>query len=400
MLALDFMRLTSGSLRSHRLRTVLAALAIAVGIAAVILLTSIGQGLREFVLAEFSQFGTNLIIVMPGKVTTAGMSIGVFGTVRPITIDDAIAARRAPHVLLTNASTDGNAEVSTGGKRRRLTVYGVTPDWPEVLHVRVRAGTFFPHSEDIHAPRPLAILGSKAKQELFGNTNPLGKRIDIGGMRFHVLGVLESKGQMLGMDLDDTVFIPVARAQALFNREGLSGFHVTYDPDADPEKVVQGIRRIMTARHGRDDVTIITQTQMVDVLGSVLNVLTFAVGALGSISLFVGGVGILTIMTISVTERTSEIGLLRAIGAQRGQVLSIFLGEAALLAALGGAAGLAIGAAIAQLLRLVFPDLPVSTPWWFALLAEGIAIAVGLAAGVIPAQRAAHMEPVEALRAE
>jgi putative ABC transport system permease protein len=395
----DVVRLTSGSLRAHRLRTVLASLAIAVGIAAVILLTSIGQGIHEFVLSEFSMFGTNLIIVTPGKVTTAGASIGVFGTERPITIDDAIAVRRAPYVQLTNPAIDGNAEVSAGGKRRRMTVYGAGPDWPRIGRMSVGAGVFLPR-DDLHAPRPLAVLGSRAKQELFGNTNPLGRRIDIGGYRFQVVGVMESKGQFLGMDLDDSVFIPVARAQELFNRDALAGFHVNYDPAAPVDKVVEGIRRVMKARHGRDDVTIVTQDQMIQVLGSVLGVLTFAVGALGGISLLVGGVGILTIMTISVSERTAEIGLLRALGARREQILLLFLGEAALLAATGGAAGLAVGALLAQLLALVFPALPVSTPWWFAVLAEVIAVAVGLAAGVIPAHRATLLDPVEALRAE
>lgn len=395
----DFIRLTFGALRSHRLRTVLAALGIAVGIASVILLTSIGQGLREFVMAEFSQFGTNLIIVQPGKVTTAGAAIGVFGTVRPLTIDDAIAVRRAPHVLRTNPATDGNAEIFANGRRRRVTIYGMTAEWPEVGHMRVRTGSFLPR-DNLHAPRPLAVLGSRAKQELFGSANPLGKPIEIGGSRFHVIGVMESKGQFLGMDLDDTVYIPVARALELFNREGLTGFHVTYDPDADAREVEAGIRRIIAARHGRDDITLITQEQMIDVLGSVMNVLTFAVGALGSISLLVGGVGILTIMTIAVSERTAEIGLLRALGTTRSQIVTLFLGEAALLAFIGGFAGLVLGASIARLLAFAVPGLPVSTPWWFALLAEGIAVTVGLAAGVVPAQHAAGMDPVEALRAE
>ena len=395
----DFVRLTFGALRSHRMRTLLAALAIAVGIASVILLTSIGQGLREFVMAEFSEFGTNLIIVQPGKVSTAGASIGVFGTVRPLTIDDAIAVRRVRHVLKTNAATDGNAEVSANGRHRRVTVYGMTADWPEVGHMRVKTGSFLPR-DDLHAPRPLAVLGSRAKQELFGASNPLGKQIEIGGSRFRVIGVMESKGQFLGMDLDDTVFIPVARALELFNRDSLTGFHVTYDPDAKVSEVQAGIRRAIAVRHGRDDVTLITQQQMLDVLGSVMSVLTFAVGALGSISLLVGGVGILTIMTIAVGERTAEIGLLRAIGTTRQQIVLLFLGEAAMLAAAGGFAGLILGASFARLLALIFPALPVSTPWWFALLAEGIAVTVGLAAGVVPAQHAARMDPVDALRAE
>ena len=395
----DFLRLTFNALRSHRLRTVLAALGIAVGIASVILLTSIGQGLREFVLSEFSMFGTNLIIVTPGKVSTAGVSIGVFGTVRPLTIDDAIAVRRARYIEATNPTTDGNAEISANGRHRRVNVYGMTADWTRITHTRVRTGSFLPR-DDPHAPRPLAVLGSKTRQELFGNGNPLGKQVVVGGMRFRVIGVMEPQGQFVGMDLDDMVIIPTARAMELFNREGCTGFHASYDPDANVEEVVAGIRRIIAARHGRDDVTIITQEQMIDVLGSVLGVLTFAVGALGSISLLVGGVGILTIMTIAVSERTAEIGLLRAIGTTRQQIVLLFLGEAAMLSMLGGAAGLLLGAGIAQGLAFVFPALPVSTPWWFALLAEGIALTVGLAAGVMPARHAAGLDPVDALRAE
>lgn len=395
----DLLRLTLGALRSHRLRTFLAALGIAVGIASVILLTSIGQGLREFVVSEFSMFGTNLIIVMPGKVATAGMSIGIFGTVRPLTIDDAIAVRRVRHVTATNPTTDGNAEVSANGRHRRVNVYGMTADWAVITQMKVRTGSFLPR-DDLNSPRPLAVLGSLTKEELFGSANPLGRQIDVGGARFRVIGVLEPQGNFVGMDLDDVVFIPTARALELFNREGTTGFHASYDPDANVEEVIADIRRIIAARHGRDDVTIITQKQMIDVLGSVLGVLTFAVGALGSISLLVGGVGILTIMTIAVTERTAEIGLLRAIGTTRQQIVMLFLGEAAMLSALGGASGLILGTLMAQALTVVFPALPVSTPWWFALLAEGIAVTVGLAAGVMPARHAAGLDPVEALRAE
>jgi putative ABC transport system permease protein len=399
MLATDFVRLTAGSIRSQRMRAFLAASGIAVGIAAVILLTSIGQGVRDYVLSEFAQFGTNLMLVMPGRVRTAGASIGVFGSVRPITIEDAIALRNVRGVEVTNPGIDGNAEVSAAGKHRRITIFGMGPDWPAVAHMRVAMGSFLPH-EDLHAARPLAVLGAKVKQELFGAANPLGKRVDISGSRFYIVGVMESKGQFVGMDLDDTVFIPVARAQEVFNRNGLTAIDVLYDPEAQPERVIEGIRQLIVARHGRDDVTIITQREMVRVLGSVLGVLTFAVGALGSISLLVGGVGILTIMTIAVNERTPEIGLLRALGARREQILALFLGEAALLAAAGGAAGLLLGVSVARLMSAIVPALPVSTPWWFAVLAEAIATFVGLTAGVLPAHRAAQMQPVDALRSE
>src|SRR5262249_30819003 len=234
MLLRDFLRLTGSSLRSHRMRTGLAALAIAVGITAVILLTSIGQGLHEFVLAEFTRFGTNLIIVGPGKVTTKGVpgaSIGMFGTVRPLTIEDAEALRAVPYVEVTNPTVQGNAEIAYAGKHRRVNLFGVGPDMPRALHMNVRMGSFFPH-DDPRAARPLAVLGARAKEELFGDENPLGSRIEIGGSRFRVVGVMESKGQMVDMELDDGVFIPVARAQELFNREGLIGIHVVYDPEA------------------------------------------------------------------------------------------------------------------------------------------------------------------------
>lgn len=399
MRSADYIRLTTGTLRAQRLRTSLAILGIAVGVAAVILLTSIGQGIREFVLFQFTKFGSNLIIVLPGRVQTAGTTIGVFGTVRPLTIEDAIAVRRAPHVLVTNPSTEGSAEVRYGGRRRRVIVYGFGPEWAEIWHYDMAAGSFLPY-DDPSAPRPLAVLGATAKRELFGDENAIGKRITIGDSRFLVIGVVEPMDRLLGIDINDSVTIPTARALELFNREGLTGVHVSHDPDVPQEKVVAGMRRIFTARHGRDDVTIVTQDEMVRALGSILAVLTFAVGALGSISLLVGGVGILTIMTIAVSERTSEIGLLRALGAGQGQILRIFLGEAAMLAAIGGAAGLVLGVAIARLLTIVVPALPISTPWWFAVLAEGMAITVGLAAGVLPARHAARMEPVDALRAE
>lgn len=395
----DFVRLTGGSLRSHRLRSVLAALGIAVGIAAVILLTSIGEGVHRFVIAQFTQFGSNLIIVQPGRVTTAGgsMAIGAFASVRPLTVADAEALRAAPYVQVTNPVIEGNAEIAAAGRRRRVTVYGVGPEMPRALQLKVRVGAFLPPDPST-APRPLAVLGSKAKAELFGDANPLGSRLEIGGSRYRIVGVMEAKGQMLGIDLDDSVFIPVARAQEMYNRDTLAGIHVVYAPDAPVEKVVAGIERVIAARHGRADVTITTQQKMQDVLGAVLGVLTFAVGALGGISLLVGGVGILTIMTIAVTERTAEIGLLRALGARQEQVMLLFLGEAALLAAAGGAAGLALGWGIAQLLALT--ALPVSTPWWFAVLAEAVAVGVGLAAGVVPARHAARLQPVDALRAE
>ena len=395
----DFLRLTGSSVVFHRGRSFLTALGIAVGIAAVVLLTSIGEGVQKYVLAEFTQFGTNLIGINPGRAKTFGAAVGVFGSVRPLSLADTRALERVPHAVAVVPAVQGNAEVEAETRRRRVTAYGVGPDFPEVFTFQVAAGRFLPR-DDPEAPRAFAVLGSKLRRELFGAANPLGARIRVGGNRYRVIGVMESKGQVLGFDLDDTVYIPAARALELFNREGLMEIDILYAEGAPPEEVVAGIRRILTARHGRDDFTITTQQQMLDVLGSVLNVLTFAVGALGAISLLVGAVGILTIMTIAVSERTAEVGLLRALGAGQGQVLALFLGEAALLSALGGGAGLVLGIGGARLLHLAVPALPVHTPLIYAAAAELVSVTIGLGAGALPALRAARLDPVEALRAE
>jgi putative ABC transport system permease protein len=399
MIAGDFARFTLASLAAHRLRTILTALGIAVGIAAVILLTSIGEGLHRFVIAEFTQFGTNLITVTPGRIQTHGASLGAVNTVRPLSIEDAAALRRAPYVRVTDPLVQGNAEVEYGGRSRRVTLFGVGPDSTRAFNTRVASGEFLPH-DDPHAARALVVLGSKAAKELFGAENPLGARIRVGGERYRIAGVMESKGQVLGFDLDDTVFIPVARALEMFNRESLMEINVLYEPTAPLAEVEAGIKRILVARHGAEDFTVTPQQKMLEVFGTVLDAITFAVAAIGAISLLVGGVGILTILTIAVAERTGEIGLLRAIGATQRTVLLLFLGEAALLAAAGGAAGLAFGWGLAGLLKLAFPALPVHTPWIYALLAEAVAVGVGLLAGVLPARRAARLDPLQALRSE
>ncbi len=398
MLGRDFIRLTVGAVLAHRLRSTLTMLGIAIGIAAVVLLTSIGEGVHKYVLAEFTQFGSNLIGVNPGRTTTHGIP-GMLPTVRPLTIEDAEALRRVRYVIAIVPVIQGNAEVEARRKRRRTTINGVGPDFSKVFRFNVAAGRFLP-PDDPRAARAFAVLGTKLREELFGTANPLGERIRVGGHSYRVIGVMEPKGNILGWDVDDAVYIPTAKALELFNRDSLFEIDVLYAPGAPAEEVVSGIRRVLRGRHGREDFTITTQQQMLEVLDSILNILTFAVAALGSISLFVGGVGILTIMIIAVNERVSEIGLLRALGAGRRQILVLFLGEATVMATLGGLIGLVLGIGGAEILRLAVPDLPVHTPWVYVALAACLAVLIGLAAGVFPARRAARLDPVEALRSE
>ena len=399
MRAADLIRFTGNSVLAHRMRAVLTALGIAVGVAAVVLLTSIGEGVRRFVLAEFTQFGTNIVSVTPGTAQTMGGSIGVFGTVRPLTIDDAEALRRVPYATASVPVVQGNAEVEGNGRKRRVTVYGTGHEFADAFRFEVAMGRYLP-PDDPRAPRSFAVLGSKMARELFGDANALGANVRVGSERYRVVGVMKPKGTMIGFDLDDTVYIPAGRALELFDRESLFEVDVLYEEGAPVNEVVEGIRRLMLDRHGDEDITITTQQQMLDTLGSVLDVLSFAVAALGSISLLVGAVGIFTIMTIAVRERTSEVGLLRALGAEREQVLALFLLEAVVLSLLGGLAGLAFGIGVAWLLGETIRQLPVSFSPLFMGLALGLSMVIGLLAGILPALNAARLDPVEALRAE
>jgi len=400
MLFADTTRLALRAITAQRLRSFLTLLGIAVGIAAVILLTSIGEGIHRFVLAEFTQFGTNLISISPGKVKTSGPApTGIPTSVRPLTLDDARALEHLPQVTAMTATVWGNTEMNANGRLRRTTVYGVSADMLRVYSMKLRTGQFLP-VEESESARSFVVLGAKLKTELFGSDNPLGARVRIGNLQFRVIGVLEAKGQFLGIDLDDTAYIPTARALELYNRDGMMKIDLVYAAGASVAQVSAAIKTALTARHGREDFTITTQEDMLRTLSKILDILTMAVGALGSISLLVGGVGIVTIMTIAVAERTGEIGLLVALGAPRRTILILFLGEAVALSALGGVVGLVLGFGLAQLIHLFLPALPVHTPLTFVVLAEAIAIAIGLLAGVLPARRAARLDPVDALRAE
>lgn len=395
----DFIRYTINGVRAQRLRSFLTALGIAVGIGAVVLLTSLGEGLHHFVLAEFTQFGTNLIAINPGKVTTHGVSGALISTVRPLTIEDAASLKQLPKILDVVSVVQGNGAIEAGGRQRRTTIYGVDASASRVWRFAVAAGRFLP-DDPPRSARSFVVLGSKVRQELFGGNQALGARVRIGGELFRVIGSMESKGQLLGFDLDDAVYIPTTKAMALFNREGLMEIDLLHSTGSSSTVVAEQVEKSLQARHGKVDFTITTQEKMLEVLGGVLGTLTIAVGALGGISLLVGGVGILTIMSIAVNERTGEIGLLRAMGVERNQILALFLGEAVVLAAIGGLAGLGLGIGGSWLFTLLVPALPAHISWTYVAAAELLAALVGLLAGVLPARRAARLHPVEALRAE
>ncbi|MCG6922817.1 MAG: ABC transporter permease [Acidobacteria bacterium] len=396
----DLLRLAFGAVRAHRLRSFLSMLGIAIGIAAVILLTSIGEGTRVYILSQFTQFGTNILAVNPGKAKTFGIPGVLGGTTHKLTIDDAEALARIPGVEIVVPVTMGNARVEAGQRGRSVPILGVTPDVPILYRFGARLGSFWPKG-DPRRGGPWAVLGPKLARELFGDRNPLGQFVRVAGARFRVVGVMMPKGQMMGFEIDDVAYIPVATCMKLFNQDELMEIDLIYSSVRDTSRVETAVTRILTDRHrGNEDFEVTTQEAMLDVFGNVMDVITMAVAAIAGISLLVGATGILTMMWIAVGERTSEIGLVRSLGATREQVQALFLAEAAALATLGGVGGIAIGLGLGQLLRIAVPGLPVETPLRFVIAGLAVSLLTGLASGVAPARRAARLDPIEALRAE
>ena len=396
----DLLRFVLGALTGHRLRSLLSALGVAIGVAAVVLLTALGEGTRRYIVGQFSQFGTDLIAVNPGKVKTFGIPGALGGTTHRLTIDDAEALRRVPGVEAVIPTTFGQARVEAGQRGRSVYIYGVTHEMPAVWKIGVSQGSFLPDM-DPHRQGSFAVLGAKLARELFGSDSPLGRRVRIGSASLLVIGVMGSKGQILGFDLDDCAFIPVATAMDVFNQVELFEIDILARDTAAIPGVVAGTTSVLTARHrGNDDFTVTTQTEMLDTFDRIIGIITVAVTAIAAISLFVGAIGILTIMWISVHERTGEIGLLRALGVTEMGVQRLFLLEAALLAVAGGAAGVALGFAVEVVARTFVPGLPMATPPGAVAAALLMSLAVGIAAGVLPARRAAALDPVDALRAE
>lgn len=393
----DTLAISYRTVVSYRLRALLILLAMALGVAAVVVLTALGDGARRFVVNQFASLGTNLIIVLPGRAETSGGFPGalVGETPRDLTIEDAASLSTLRGVRRYAPLNVGTSEISVGGRLREVTLLGSTADLIPIRHMNLSQGRFTagngPNQAEI-------ILGAALARELFPAGNAMGQRVRLGDRRFRIAGIFSSQGESMGFNTDEIALIPIDHAQSLLNTQSLFRILVEAQSRASIESVKDSIRKTLTLRHdGEEDVTVITQDAVLVTFDRIFRALTFAVSGIAAISLAVAGILVMNVMLVAVSQRTAEIGLLKALGATRTDIKRLFLMETLWLALAGAAVGIALGYAGSLGLRLAYPQLPAYPPAWASLAAIGTAFLTGIVASLLPASRAAKLNPVLAL---
>lgn len=396
MRGLDLLRFAGGALRGHRLRTFLSLVGVGIGVASVILLTGLGEGARRYITGEFASLGSNLLILVPGKTETVGFAPLINTAPHDLTVADAVALKqRIPAVRRVAPLVVGTAKAGAGGRRREATVVGTTREMLEIRRLKMGSGRFLPSGTTDAA---VCVLGARIQRELFPNENPLGKLVRIGEWRFRVIGIIAPRGVSIGMDLDEVIEIPVDTAMRLFNRTSLFRILVEVRSRDDIPQAQQSVLEMLRERHdGQEDVTVLTQDSVLAGFDKILKALTAALGGIAAVSLGVAGLGIMNVMLVSVSERTREIGLLKAVGVTSGQVIALFLVEAVILSTIGGVAGLLAGIGSGRFLQQLYPEFPFQAPVWAIPAALGVSCSVGLLFGIWPARNAARQDAIAAL---
>ena len=375
-------------------------IATSIGVMAVILLTAVGEGARDYITGEFRSLGTNLLIVIPGRNETSGggSPAGLAGlSPRPLTIEDAQSLSQIDNIRRIAPLVMGEAPAQYDGLERAAPIIGTTPEFLIIRQWEMESGSFLPGASMRYSP-PVCAIGKEIKSELFGDDIAIGEWMRIGDRRCRVAGVIAEEGRTIGLDVQKAVVIPVALGTALFNRDSLFRIMVDVENSSRMDQTKQSILSLIKRRHqGKEDITVIKQDTVLQSFDNIFNVLTMALGSIASISLFVAGILIMNVMLVAVSQRQAEIGLLKAIGAQNKQINNLFVVEAIMLSGLGAIMGLILGHSVTYALKVAFPAFNFLPPMWASYVSLIVALLSGIVFGLLPARRAAKLDPVEAL---
>ncbi len=395
----DLFRFAWQALVQDRRRSGLSLIGVVVGVVAVVSLTAIGEGALRYVTDQFVSLGTSIVIVLPGRnETTGGIPLSIGGVPNDLTLQDTIAIERRIQSVRTAVPISLSTDSIEHAERSRLvSIIGVSSEFMRLQRLDLAMGRFLPES-DRDRGSAVVVLGRTVAREIFGIENSLGATIRIGGWRMRVIGVLAERGTQLGIQIDESIFVPTATAMRMANTRSVSQIMLELFPKVDPDLAIDEIKALLIERHDEEDFTCISQDAVMDSLSSILRMLTLAIAGIAAVSLAVAGIGIMNVMLVSVSERTDEVGLLKAVGANRRQILTLFLVEAALLSSIGGLLGLAVGTALVALGNQLYPSVVLVTPLWAIGSVLLLTLVTGVVFGVLPARRAAALDPVLALR--
>lgn len=391
------------ALLKNRMRSFLSMLGVIIGVSSVILLLSLGSGLKTFVTGELEGLGSNLVLVVPGEIdtqrgftTARGGGLGAITTSKLELSDVKQIQDFVPEVLEASGLLMGSEVVKYKAEKKTVQIIGTTSNFPQVRNAKVTKGEFF-QKGDVNSARRVIVLGANVADEYFLGIDPLGERMQVGKLRYTVVGILEKIGGLGQTNLDDQAIIPITAAQRQFDKDNVNFIYVKVASGDLVDGTIPKIRSVLEKRLDGDEFTLVDQKEVLRTIGNILNVLTLALSGIAAISLMVGGVGIMNIMLVSVTERTREIGLRKALGAAPKVILLQFLTEAILLSVGGGVIGILIGAlgsfALSQFMTITLT-------WWSIALAFAVSVGVGIIFGVMPSRKAAKMSPIDALRFE